>query len=58
MSLTPAVIVNRCFGAECSVVILGVRFNDFRENERERAVYSCKKTNLLFEQSKEPLKHR
>ena len=36
-------------------VILTVRFIDFRENERERTVYSYKKTNLLFEQSKKPL---
>ena len=51
MSLTPAVFVTRSFGAECMFVILTVRFIDFRE----RTVYSYKKTNLLFKQSKKPL---
>ena len=54
VSLTPAVFVTCCFRM---FVILTVRFNDFRENEKQLVVYSYKKTNLLFEQSKEPLKH-
>ena len=58
VSLTPALFVTRSFGAECSVFILTVRFNGVRENERQLAVYSHTKTNLLFEQSKKPLKHR
>lgn len=38
-------------------VILKVLLNDFRAKEELLAVYSHKKTNVIFEQSKKSLKH-